>query len=190
MKWRLKKILANLFLISMLAFSSDAKANLEYFNSITMTIQGVMPKKRILYVDEHDEVIRIISNAEKIKYKDIEIFRGKEKIKMNAKIDYQYNLIKSLFNFSKKVDYSIAPIYIPNPLLRQDGKPYSNLELKVIDMLSQTDVQYPCYQTVKALERSNINLLKDGDVIRFNFYPQEGKKDGDEQISIELVNKK
>ena len=182
-----KKILANLFLISMLAFSSDAKVNLEYFNSVTMTIEGVMPKKRILYVNEQDEVIKVISNAEKIQYRDVEIFRGKEKIKMNAKIDYQYNIILSTLNFNKKIDHSIAPMYIPNPLLKKDGKPYSGLELKVIDILSRTDVQYPCYQTVKALERSNITSLKEGDVIRFNFYPKEGKNEGDEQISIELV---
>jgi len=106
---------------------------------------------------------------------------------MDPKIDYQYDLILPKLDFKKKKIYSITPISIPNPLLKYDGKPYNDLELKVVNQLYKSGALFPSYQIVEALKKGGINSLTNEDTLQVSIYPDEEKEGDYQKISISLI---
>jgi len=181
MKSKFSNGLIKLLLIGILSFPLDLSAQ-------TSSIKGYYPGRRIIYVNEQEQIIKILGNSAEIPYKKIEIFKGKEKIKMNAKIDYQYNFLIPDLNFTKSKIYQFPPIPIPIRLPKNNGEPYSDFELKVIDEFYKEGALYPSSQIFDALKKGNITSLEDEKNIRLTIYPDEKKGEGYEIISVDLIN--
>lgn len=181
MKRKFSSGLIKLLLIGILSLPLDLSAQ-------TPSIKGYYPERRVIYVNEQEQIIKVLGNSKEIPYKKIEIFKGEEKIKMNSKIDYQYNFLIQYFNFTKNKIYQILPMPIPVPLLKNDGEPYSDFELKVIDEFYKEGALYPSRQILDALKKGDINSMPDGKNIRLTIYPDEKKGEGYETISVDLIN--
>jgi len=181
MKRKSSNKLIKLLLIGILSFPLDLSAQI-------YSIRGYYPERRVIYVNEQEQIIKISGNSADIPYKKVEIFKGKEKIKMNAKIDYQYNFFIPDLDFTKNETYQISPISIPIQLPKNDGKPYSDFELKVIDEFYKEGALYPSSQILNALKKGDINSIQDGKNLRLTVYPDEKKGEGYEIISVDLIN--
>lgn len=180
MKSKFSNGLIKLLLIGILSFPLDLSAQI-------YSIKGYYPERRVIYVNEQEQIIKILGNSLEIPYKKVEIFKGKEKIKMSAKIDYQYNFLIPYLNFTKNKIYQIPPMPIPIHLPKNDGKPYNDFELKVIDEFYKEGALYPSSQILDALKNGNITCLENGKNIRLTIYPDEKKGEGYETISVDLI---
>lgn len=170
--------LTKLLLVGTLLFAQNVNAE-----NISLPIKDNLPK-RILYLNENNQIFLVVGN-EDASYKEIKIFRGKEEVKMNPEIDYQYQRIKPKLDFNRGMCI-VAPVAVPKTLLKLDGKSYSKLEKEVINKLYEKNILYSGNQITKALKKSNIASLVEGDKWYVTVYSEESKN-GYEEISLERI---
>jgi hypothetical protein len=169
-----------ILLIGILALAHDVNAQ----PVISIPIQENLPKK-ILYLNEQDQIFMVAGNSEDVPYNRIKIFKGKKEIKMDSEIDYQYQKIKLNLSWNKKGFNIISPVTVPNVILK-DGKPYSKLERDIIDALYEKNILYPNYQIAEALKKSKIRYLINGDKLQFTISPDEATGNDYGNVSFEL----
>ena len=133
--------------------------------SIKIPIEDNLPR-RILYLNEQNQIF-LVSGEEDVPYDKIKILKGKQEIKMNEAIDYQYQKIKDNLEFKRKLSL-VAPVKIPRIIPKPNGDNYSNLELKVAKLLYDKEVFYPRYKTAEMIERGDIEFSEQG--IYFTIY--------------------
>jgi len=162
--------------------------NMDARIEVLMTVSTTVPDVRKIYVDEEDNIIKIMGNSKEIPYKNIQILKQGNKIKMNAKIAYQYDYLSLNLDFKKSKVYHFNSTNFSLQFNKYIQEKYGILERHVIEELGKNgNLNFPCSQIVSALKKSEIYSLKDRDTVQINIYPDEKKGDGYENISLEKI---